>query len=150
MLRNALKKSSKAAKHQLPTNTVLKNKKHTPFPPASSASRSSSYIRYKIASSTPSSQKKADGVSKLPLQIIDIEDLRDCRATDANMTNAKMDAEQKVVLQVREKDFEALRTENNKVSRFCISNAIVVYTLNCLYIQDLYCILFYMLIIAVF
>ena len=61
-----------------------------------------------------------------------------------------MDAEQKVVLQVREKEFEALRTEKNKVSRFCISNAIVVYTLNCLYIQDLYCILFYMLIIAVF
>ena len=69
-------------------------------------------------SSTPSSQKKADGVSTPPLQIIDIEDLCDRRATDANMTNAKMDAKQKVVRQVREKD-SCLEKNHNIVVNTC-------------------------------
>ena len=84
--------------------------------------------------------------SKPSPQKIDRDDLRECRSKDANTRKAKLDAEQGVVLQAREKE----RNEKNKVSCFCICNAIVVYTSNCLYIQHLYCILFYMIIIAVF
>ena len=97
------KKPYEPVKRQLPITQAKKKKKDTHLPSTSSGSRSSSRIRNKKSSSTPSSQKKADGFSKPPPHKIDREDLRDRRATDANIRKAKLDAEHKVVLQAREK-----------------------------------------------